>query len=112
MEQYKNKEHWSKFDIINYFQDYNEINKIKYGNYDSTNEITAVIVYAQSNFTETYTETERSYRISNYSGKACFGGMLGNSLVGDCLDGKDLGVRLDAYNWKIERCYIEFTPEF
>lgn len=110
MEQNKKTE-WSKWDIINYFQDYNESNKLSYGNYTPEKEITAVIVYAQSNYSQPYTETQRSYRISNFSGKACFGGMLGSSLVGDCLDGIDLGVRLDAYNWKIEKCYIEFTPD-
>jgi len=30
-----------------------------------------------------------------------------NSLFGDCLDGIDLGVRLDLYDWKVDYCYIE-----
>jgi len=32
--------------------------------------------------------------------------MMGCSLFGDCLDGYDLGVRLDYYNWKIDFCYF------
>jgi hypothetical protein len=40
--------------------------------------------------------------------------MIGNSLFGDCLDGKDTRVRLDRYihheedaeKWKVEYCYI------
>ncbi len=89
------------------FREFNKENGISYGDYD-VQEITAVIVYKQSNFNKPYTETERSYRISNLSGKAFFDLPSGsNSMTGDCLDGKDLGVRLDAYPWNIEYCYFE-----
>jgi hypothetical protein len=37
--------------------------------------------------------------------------MIGSSVYGDCLDGVDLGVRLDWVAWKIERCYFEVSPE-
>ena len=86
---------------------YNEQNHIQYGSHTEVPDITAVIIYKQSNFTKPYTETERSYRVNNRCGKAFFNGMLGNSIRGDCLDGKDLGVRLDAYPWEIQFCYFE-----
>lgn len=93
--------------IREHFRMFNKENGISYGDYNVP-EITAVIVYEQSNFDKPYTETERSYRISNLCGKAFFDLPSGsNSMTGDCLDGKDLGVRLDAYNWKIKYCYFE-----
>lgn len=89
------------------FINYNEKHNIHYGTSTDVPEITAVIVYKQSNFNKPYSETERSYRVSNLGGKAFFNGMLGNSMIGDCLDGTDLGVRLNAYMWEIDYCYFE-----
>lgn len=93
--------------IIERFQTYNRENKIEYGITSEHPEISAVIVYAQSNFTKEYSETSRSYRVTNQSGKRFFDGMMGNSIYGECLDGSEDGVRLDAYNWKVEKCYFE-----
>lgn len=89
------------------FRSYNEQHHVKYGCPTNVPEITAVIVYKQSNFTKPYSELERSYRVDNRSGKIFFNGMLGGSMIGDCLDGTDLGVRLDAYMWEIDYCYFE-----
>ena len=74
----------------------------------------AIIVFAESSFEKPFTELERSYKVS--SGDKYFdGNMGGNSLFGNCLDGKDLGVRLDVYiyeGWKPEFCYItEYKKE-
>jgi hypothetical protein len=74
----------------------------------------AVVVFTEATFKQPYTETERSYKIS--SGDKYFNGdMGGNSLYGDCLDGKDSGVRLDQYlynGWKVDYCYItEYKKE-
>jgi hypothetical protein len=74
----------------------------------------AVVVFTESSFEKPFTEVERSYKIS--SGDKYFdGNMGGNSLYGDCLDGKDLGVRLDIYiyeGWKVDYCYItEYKEE-
>lgn len=96
----------TKHEIVNTFREYNSKHNYIYG-YSEGEEITAVIVYAQSNFTKEYSEESRSYRVSNFGGKAFFDGMIGNSIYGDCLDGSEYGVRLDAYNWKIEKCYFE-----
>lgn len=94
--------------IIEKFKDYNTENNVIYGTTPNVPDITAVIVYKQSNFTKPYSVKERSYRINNRCGKAFFDTVSGSrSIRGDCLDGTDLGVRLDAYNWDIEYCYFE-----
>ena len=73
----------------------------------------AVIVFKQSSFRDSpiYTLDERSYRVK--SADIFFNpNAIGTTLVGDCLDGKDLGVRLDRYlydvipHWKVDYCYI------
>ena len=72
----------------------------------------AVIVFTEDSFTEPYTLEQRSYKTNRNWGKYFIPGMLGKSLYGDCLDGKDLGVRLDYYMgsgkgmWHIDYCYI------
>ena len=75
-------------------------------NEDYRDAITGVIVYKQSNFPKPYTEEERSYRVSSCN--RCFqDGKIANSMFGDCLDGKDLGVRLDWYRWDVDFCYMD-----
>ena len=73
-------------------------------------ELTAVVVFAQESFTTQYTEQERSYEFSNQN-KAFIPNMCSNSIFGNCLDGKDTGVRLDWYihnpnGWRVEYCYL------
>jgi hypothetical protein len=99
----KQKTFW---EIVEEFREHNRKNGYSYG-YSDGEEKTAVVVYSQSNFDKEYSELSRSYRISNFGGKAFFDGMCGNSIYGDCLDGSEYGVRLDAYRWKVEKCYIE-----
>ena len=65
-----------------------------------------VIVYKQSNFKNEYSENSRSYRVHNANRKFQKG-KIANSLFGDCLDGTDIGVRLDWYGWDVEFCYFE-----
>lgn len=83
---------------------------------DKTDWNKAVIVFSQESFSKPFTETERSYQVSS-DAKYFDGSKIGNSLFGDCLDGKDLGVRLDAYmhsipedgmgkRWIPDYCYI------
>ena len=68
--------------------------------------LTGVIVYKESNWDKPYTETERSYEVYNNS-RAFQPNKIANSLFGYCLDGKDLGVRLDWYNWEVDYCYLK-----
>lgn len=66
----------------------------------------AVIVYSAHNWTKHYNVQSRSYRVYN-SNRMFQAGKLANSLFGYCLDGSDLGVRLDWYKWAVEYCYME-----
>lgn len=80
--------------------------KIKFSELvDNPNWKKAVIVYKQESFTEPYTETERSYQIHNGQW-GLDSSKMGRCIVGNCLDGIDVNVRLDAQNWKIDYCYI------
>ena len=72
-----------------------------------------VIVFTEDSFNAPYTEIERSYRVTS-DNKAYLPNMCSNSIFGNCLDGIDLGVRLDCYmcdGWKVDYCYIEDTRE-
>ena len=72
---------------------------------DKDNWKKAVIVFKDDNFLQEYTLKERSYTVSsnsNYFDR----NKISTSLIGDCLDGKDIGVRLDLYGWEVEYCYI------
>lgn len=70
--------------------------------------LTAVAVITPDSFDKPYSETERSYKFTsnNYGFQS---GKISNSIWADCLDGKDLGVRLDWYlydGWKVDYCYL------
>ena len=78
--------------------------------------LTALIVFTADSFSEPYDLVQRSYVVSS-DNKAYRPGMSGISIFGDCLDGRDCGVRLDAYmashhggkdGWKVETCYLLF----
>lgn len=71
----------------------------------------AVVVFTEDSFNRPYTERDRSYQFSS-DNKAFLPNQLGYSIFGDCLDGNDLGVRLDWYMradenpWKVDYCYL------
>lgn len=75
--------------------------------------INGYVVITKDSFNKEYTEEERTYEVSS-DNKAFIPGMLGYSIYGNCLDGKDRGVRMDNYleeehnggGWKVEKCYI------
>lgn len=69
-------------------------------------DVVGYVVYKDNNWCENYTEKERTYRVSA-NNKYFDSSKCGTSLFGDCLDGKDLCVRLDIYNWDIECVYVE-----
>ena len=70
----------------------------------------AVIVFTEDSFSEFYFLEQRSYVVSS-NNKLFNPASLGSSLFGDCLDGSDLGVRLDIYigsgDWHVEYCYMK-----
>lgn len=68
----------------------------------------AVIVFTADSFEQEYSEESRSYKIRR-DAKYFNPVMIANSLFGNCLDGKDDGVRLDKYmaeGWKVDHCYV------
>lgn len=70
----------------------------------------AIVVFTEDSFKKTYTEKERSYKFTS-DNKGFLPSQSSNSIFADCLDGKDLGVRLDWYMydeepWKVEYCYL------
>ena len=71
----------------------------------------AVVVFTEDSFKKHYTEKDRSYQFSS-DNKAFLPNQLGYSIFADCLDGHDLGVRIDWYMrdtenpWKVEYCYF------
>ncbi len=81
--------------------------------FDKEHILHAVIVFTEDSFKDPYTEVERSYKVCN-GNKFWLSGYISNSLFGDCLDGKDDGVRLDWYiypggdakPWKVDYCYL------
>lgn len=91
-----------KVDYWEMYRTMTDFNK-KYGR-DYKNLIEAVIVYKQSNFSEEYSEESRSYLINNNNHH--FDNKISNALWGSCLDGTDQNVRLDYYNWDIEKVYL------
>ena len=81
--------------------DYNE----KHPENEDKAILKGIIVYKQKNFEKPFSLVERSYEVANNN--RCFQpNKISNSLFGNCLDGVDLGVRLDWYRWEVEYCYM------
>ena len=100
-----------------YRMSFNELREAMY-NFNKENNITSkgmsdkqlkgVVVFTADSFDKPFTEVERSYEITN-SNKAFLPNMCSNSIFANCLDGVDLGVRLDLYltEWKVDYCYLK-----
>lgn len=70
--------------------------------------LTAIAVITPDSFVTEYTEEERSYKFTS-DNKAFLPNNIGTSIFSDCLDGEDIGVRLDYYVpdiWGVEYCYF------
>lgn len=79
---------------------FDEMNKCN----ETGNHRYAVIVFTEDSFDKPYTVEERSYK--SYSGQWGWDyKKSGRCRSGDCLDGKDDGVRLDWYDWTVEYWY-------
>lgn len=74
-------------------------------------QLKGVVVFREDSWNKPYTEVQRSYQFTS-DNKAFLPNQSSNSIFADCLDGKDLGVRLDWYMhdpkmpWKVEYCYL------
>ena len=70
-----------------------------------------VVVFSAKSWNKPYTEIQRSYEFTS-DNKAFLPNQHSNSIFADCLDGTDLGVRIDWYMhdkempWIPEYCYI------
>jgi hypothetical protein len=77
----------------------------------NTKVLKGVIVFTEDSFSQPYTEKQRSYQFTS-DNKAFLPNQCSNSIFADCLDGVDLGVRIDWYMhdakqpWKVEHCYL------
>lgn len=96
----------SYWDFVKAMREHNDKYGIVTQSCKDSEKLYGVIVYKQDNFDKPYTEIERSYRVNNTQ-KMFLPHMISNSVWGDCLDGKDLGVKLSAYDWEVEYCYFE-----
>lgn len=87
-----------------YFQQHPEI-----GQFNDAPEV--IVTITKDSFKEEYSELTRSYRFI-LSQKYFLPGMGGNSIFAHCLDGSEMGIRLDYYlfnSWKIENVYMQST---
>ena len=74
-------------------------------------KLEGIVVFTEDSFNKPFTINERSYHFTS-DNKAFLPNQLGYSIFADCLDGKDIGVRIDWYMrdkenpWKVEYCYL------
>lgn len=105
------KKRMSWQELCNYLIAFNEKHNITCKGFGP--KVTAVVVITEDSFDQPYTEEERSYRFTNHN-KAFIPSNISRSIFADCLDYKDLGIRLDWYlgdSWKVEYAYIESEDE-
>lgn len=98
---FKANQRISESQLDKFMMEYNQ----KYNGKEYAPTIEAVIVFSADNWEVPYSLIQRSYKISNCNTGYEYG-KLGSCIVGNCLDGKDLGVRLDWYRWKAEYAYF------
>lgn len=77
----------------------------------SGKKLDAFVTFTEDSFDKPYTKRERTYLLS--SDNKAFRPAGGYSIFGSCLDGTDVGVRLESYmkeekggkdGWKVENC--------
>lgn len=68
-------------------------------------DLKITIIYSKNNWNKPFAEIQRTYQ-TNTMQKYFNPNMCGCSLFGSCLDGIDLGVRLDWYNWQVEKAIL------
>lgn len=98
-------------ELCNYLVAFNEKHNITCKGFGP--KVTAVVVITEGSFDRAYTEEERSYRFTNHN-KAFIPSNISRSIFADCLDGKEVGVRIDWYlgdSWEVEYAYIESEDE-
>ena len=107
----KNRMTWNE--AVEYLTEFNKKHDIHTkGGKPATCVMVAVIT--KDSFRKEYTLKERSYAFTNHN-KFFIPENLGNSIFADCLDGKDVGIRLEQHirtlDWNVEYCYIKEERE-
>ena len=92
-------------ELVNKCYTHNNVNGV-HNQFGDKKPLICGVCYKQSNFTQPYSEESRTYEFRS-DNKYFIAGCGGRSIFADCLDKKDLGVRLDWYEWDVEYCYIE-----
>lgn len=105
------KKRMSWQELYRYMVEFNEKHNITCKGFGP--KVTAVAVITEDSFDAEYTEEQRSYRFTNHN-KAFIPSNLSRSIFADCLDGTEMGIRLDWYlgdRWIVEYAYIESEDE-
>ena len=92
-------------EVFVFFKHYNEDYNIDYGTSRKPKEIEIKchVTFGHSNFKDVYTKKQRTYVITNRSGKRFFNMPSGSrSVFMNSIDGTDNGVRYDYYDWNVE----------
>ena len=94
--------------------EYKELRKILHAAATERKTVEAFVTFTADSFPgKDYSQMERTYLLT--SDNKAFYPAGGYSIFGDCMDGKDLGVRLERYmadekggkdGWKVENCGI------
>lgn len=87
------------------FKNVLELHDYVYQNKLYEKDVKITIVYSKDNWNKSFSEMQRTYT-TNTEQKYFNPNMCGCSLFGNCLDGIDLGVRLDWYNWQAEKVIL------
>ncbi|MDO5332203.1 MAG: hypothetical protein Q4E99_05935 [Bacillota bacterium] len=93
------------WEVHNKMTEFNE--KHGYKSKGTEKKLVARVVITEDSFDKPYTLDERTYEFT--SDNKAFLDMISNSIFANCIDGKDIGVRLDYYipdSWKVEYCYL------
>lgn len=96
--------HHTLEEVFEFFRKYNEDYNVGYHS-PKPNElvIKCNVTFAQDNFKNKYSKRQRTYIITNRSGKRFFDmPSCSRSVFMDCVVGPDKGVRYDYYNWTVE----------
>ena len=94
---------------------YQELNEILCKAAKEKRVVEAFVTFTPDSFEDTYTQLERTYLFTSNNKAFASPSCSGYSIFGDCMDGKDSGVRLERYmadekggkdGWKVENCGI------
>jgi len=96
--QKKEKKIMTWAELYNLFMDHNDKNPDQ--------KLFGYVVFKESNWPgKNFSEQARTYEVCSCDW-GFMPGKISNAVYGDCLDGTDVGVRLDWHDWEKEYCYM------